>query len=66
MMKSIHISRNVVKCYKMVIRPTVTYAYETSVIRNIDEERKERWDRKMLRNIYGGLKEELMKTENSP
>ena len=44
--------------YKTVIRPTVLYACETSTLTKKWEQRLEIGERKILRKIYGGIKEQ--------
>ena len=56
-MKSKYVSRKTkIRIYKTVIRPTVTYASETWVLKKSETDLLERWERKMQRAIYGGVK----------
>lgn len=56
LLKSHYVSRKTkIRIYKTVIRPTTTYASETWIINKDTESRLERWERKMLRAIYGGI-----------
>ncbi|XP_063914263.1 uncharacterized protein LOC135130772 [Zophobas morio] len=43
--------------YKTIVRPTVLYASETWTLTNEMEQKLEVWERKILRKIYGGIKE---------
>ncbi|XP_063924579.1 uncharacterized protein LOC135138530 [Zophobas morio] len=43
--------------YKTIVRPTVLYASETWTLTNEKEQKLEVWERKILRKIYGGIKE---------
>lgn len=59
LVKSPDVSRKTkIRIYKTVVRPTATYACETWVLKKSEEDRMERWERKMLRSIYGGIKTE--------
>lgn len=52
------ISRSVkVKLYKTIIRPIATFASETWVLTQEDLRKIEIWERKVLRRIFGGIKE---------
>uniref|UniRef100_A0A8D8WVA9 Craniofacial development protein 2 n=1 Tax=Cacopsylla melanoneura TaxID=428564 RepID=A0A8D8WVA9_9HEMI len=44
--------------YKTLIRPIVTYAGETWTLTEADKERLRRFERKVVRKIYGGVKVE--------
>ena len=44
--------------YKTVIRPTVLYACETWDLTKEWKQRLEIWERKILRKLYGGSKEQ--------
>lgn len=46
-----------IRIYQTVIRPSVTYACETWIMNKREQEKLERWERKVLRKIYGGRKE---------
>lgn len=53
-----NISRKVKECvYKTIIRPTVIFAAETWATDGEMEKKLEIWERKVLRKIYGGVKE---------
>lgn len=41
-----------------MIRPTVTYACETWVLNRTGEDMLNRWERKLLRNIFKGMRTE--------
>ncbi|XP_018576050.1 uncharacterized protein LOC108914683 [Anoplophora glabripennis] len=43
-----------IRIYKSMIRPIVMYASETWVLRKEEQDRLRVWERKILRNIYGG------------
>lgn len=59
LLKSTYTSRRTkIRMYKTIIRPTVTYGCETWAMKKYDEEKLERWERKMLRRIFGGIKTE--------
>lgn len=57
LMKSKDVSRKTkIRIYKTVIRPTATYACETWVLKKSEIDLLERWERKIQRAIYGGVK----------
>ena len=59
LMKSKYLSRKTkLRIYRTVIRPTTTYACETWVLNKTEEEQLERWERKILRKILGGINTE--------
>lgn len=59
MLKSKEVSRAAkVRIYRTVIRPTVVYGCEAWVLTKKNEMKLEVWERKMLRNIFGGTKTE--------
>jgi hypothetical protein len=45
-------------CFKAIIRPAVTYACETRILRKEDQKKLEVWERKLLWKVFGGIKEE--------
>lgn len=45
-----------IRIYKTVIRPTATYACQTWVLKKSEIDLLERWERKIQRAIYGGVK----------
>ncbi|CAH0560543.1 unnamed protein product [Brassicogethes aeneus] len=47
-----------IRMYKTIIRPTVLYACETSVLNRSNQIKLEIWERKILRRIFGGKKVE--------
>ncbi|XP_072376152.1 uncharacterized protein [Diabrotica undecimpunctata] len=54
-MKFNYLSRKTkLRIYKPVIRPTVTYGSEVWTIEKENTEKLKRWERKILRPIYGG------------
>lgn len=58
LLKSKQLTRQAkIKLYETVIRPTVLYGCETWILTKNLEESLEVWERKMLRKIYGGVKE---------
>jgi uncharacterized phage-like protein YoqJ len=44
--------------YKTLIRPVVTYSSETRVLQREDENNLKRFERKIIRKIYGPTKQE--------
>ena len=57
-LKSRNVSRNTKKrIYRTVIRPVVTYGAETWTLTGKEAEVLERWERRVLRRIYGPVME---------
>lgn len=57
MLKAKNISRAAkIRAYQTIIRPSVTYACEAWTMNKNYEEKLERWERKNLRKIFGGIK----------
>ncbi|KAG8240197.1 hypothetical protein J437_LFUL016694 [Ladona fulva] len=58
-MKSHNLSRNLkIKVYRTVVRPVVMYVSETWTMTAAEEELLKRWERKVLRKIFGATKED--------
>ena len=62
-LKNIIRSKNIsqaakIRIYRTVIRPTAVYGCETWVLTNKNQTEVERWERKMLRAIFGGTRTE--------
>jgi hypothetical protein len=54
--KAHSLSRNLkIKVYRSVVKPVVTYGSETWTLTVADEELLRRWERKILRKIYGAV-----------
>ena len=51
-----HASQSKIQIYKTIIRPTVTYGFETWVLTASDENQLYIFERKILRKIYGPTK----------
>ena len=45
-----------IRLYRTIIQPTVLYGCETWILNKSIAEKLERWERKILRKIYGGVK----------
>lgn len=59
MIKSKLISRKTkIRLYKTIIQPTLLYGSETWVLNKKNKSKLERWERKILRKIYGGIQDE--------
>jgi hypothetical protein len=53
MLTNKRISRSKLQIYKTLIRPTVTYGAETWTLTDMEENALRRFERKVLRKIYG-------------
>lgn len=54
--RTCNLSRNLkIKVFKTIVKPVVTYGSETWTLAKADEELLRRWERKILRKIYGAV-----------